>query len=67
MTPAVILLLTAIVVGEPPCSDMPKTCPEARAITADKFGGDQKAADRWAKKCGISRAVIAQGKFFCGL
>jgi hypothetical protein len=67
MTLLAVLLLAAVGTAEPPCSDIPKTCAAARAMTADKFGGDQKAADRWAKKCGISRAMILQGKFFCGL
>lgn len=68
MTPAVILLLTVIATSDPPpCTDMPKTCEQGQKMMAEKFGGDRRASERWARKCGVSRLMILQGRLFCGL
>jgi len=67
MRAAVVILSAVIATSDVPCSDMPKSCAGARSLTTEKFGGDQKSADRWARKCGLSAFIIKQGKAICGL
>jgi hypothetical protein len=76
MIPPILLLSVLLIVDAtgavPPAlpalsCELPKTCEEARSVLTDRFDGNRKAAERWAKKCGASKLDIVKGRILCGI